>query len=515
MRDGTTGPRGRLRHRGGARLAGGLAAACGLAAAALLGLGATAGASDETAFKALKKEYDDLAKNQDDAAIRGRTWAILRCFDYLDQKACRKWLRDAYGDERAPDPRTAVALMLPAGGDPKDTEFLLGAFKKEKSPGPVIALGEGLSYVPEAGAAAMAAALNAQLARQKGEPQRSLIEGIGWLAQESSLQPLVALGDKLPRLEAYERLVAIGSCGKAKAVPFLQPHLASLEGDVRLAAVTGLALSGAPEALPLVADRLSDLDPRVVEEAANAVGKAKFADAKDALVGALSGAPLRVKEAIRAALREITGKDFGTDPEAWRAEKASASLAVTPSFFGMPVASDRVAVVLDLSRSMDWNGRLETARHGAATYVRMLPPTALVGAVGASRTVVPMGENLVTSKAGIDETAAWIEKQLSGTSFDFREAMLYVTRRYPEADTVVVATDSYPWGDSSEDTPRVVLQELRRDQRLNRLRFVIAFVAPGGRHTESETDAAEFEDRKKVLELLAKSTGGAFTVVEK
>src|SRR6185503_20633854 len=89
--------------------------------------------------------------------------------------------------------------------------------------------------------------------------------------------------------------------------------------------------------------------------------------------------------ALRGALAAILGKDYGMDPGAWRdalAGKKPEPLAVAanvpkpPEFFGIPTPSDRVAVVLDLSHSMGWNGRLERARDGIAAYLASLDDSA-------------------------------------------------------------------------------------------------------------------------------------------
>src|SRR5207237_591925 len=106
--------------------------------------------------------------------------------------------------------------------------------------------------------------------------------------------------------------------------------------------------------LPPLVELLRDLDPRVVEGAAEALGAAKHAPAAGPLADAMTGASLRVRCALRAALVAILGKDHGLDGAAWRAaidgKKPEPAVVAAdepkmPTFFGLPVASDRLVIV--------------------------------------------------------------------------------------------------------------------------------------------------------------------------
>lgn len=491
-----------------------LAHATLFAVASLAPLSSEARGADEAAFKDLKSRYDKLARNQDDNATRERRKILLESFDFRALKTCRTFLRKAYGDENTADNRIAAVQVLAASGDPKDVEFLLSAFKKEKSDGPQIALGEGIGYTDPEQAPAVSAWIGPQLAKSKGEPLRALLEGLGTLADPSGHAPTLALGDKLARAEQYERLIALGACGKAAAVPVLRKYADSPDGAIQLGATAGLARAGVPEALPVLIGLLRSRDGRVVEEAAAALAAAKHAEAAGPIADAFEGASLRTREALRAALKDLTGKDFGHDAEAWRKGAAGKAAPAVPKFFGTPVPSDRAVGILDLSRSMDWKSRLARARDGLAEWVGNLPDDATFDLVGGARTPVPFSERMVTGPAARQQAAEWIERQLTGGGFDLRESLLYVLRSRPEADTIVLATDSAPWGDSNEDTPLAVLEEFRRENRMRRLRVFVAFVAPGGRYEESEQYPEEFEDRKLLLRLLAETSGGTFTAIE-
>lgn len=491
-------------------MTGALAAGVGVAVATAT----PAFASDEAGFKALKVEFDKAAKNHDDVGNRARRRLILQAFDYRDQKSCKKLLRDAYGDESLPDNRVAVMQVLPACGDVKEIDFCIAALKKEKSPGPLIALAEGLSFTDPASATAVSQYLGPLLAKNKGDVQRSLIEGLGALGDPAGFAALNALGEKLPPAESFERIVALGACGKAQAVPVLAKAAKISDANLRLAAALGLARTGVPEAAPLLIELTSDLDPRVCIAAAEALGAIKHEPAKDALISALGSSSIRVREAARAALKEITGKDCGWSADAWKTLTPGTLPPAGPSFFGISVASSRVVVIVDLSRSMSWSGRLDRTRDEVKALVAALGDDTQFDIIEAGRGPKSVLGALSSGPGAKSKANEAIEKFATATGFDTREAVQFVLRTLPDADTILIATDSYPFGEGSEDTPLSVMQELRKENRMRRVRIHVAFVAPGGRHTESETDADEYEDRKFLMKLFAESNGGRFVAVE-
>ena len=495
-----------------------------IAFAACLTVVGSAVASDEGAFKTLEAQWKKLAKNHDDAASRERRKLILRTFDFLDQKASRKFLRSAYGDENRTDNRIAVVQVLAASGDPKDMDFLLGAFKKEKEDGPKTALGQGLSYTRAEFAPAVSAWAASQVAKQKDEPQRALLEGIAGLADPAAFPALLALGDRFEKTASpeasFERLIALGACGREQAADTLGPASLETDGVRRLGAALGLARSGgvdAPpvaEALPSLVAMVGDADPRVVEVAAVALGKAKHAPAVDALAKALRTAPFRVREAIRTALREITGRDAGHDADAWLKAGGTAPPPSIPVIAGMLVPTDRVALILDLSRSMAWNGRLEKAQALLGEFLHTLPEGAEFGVIAAGRTPVLLDEKPLSGTSERIDADEWIRKQLTAGGCDLREALHLILQRWPTLDTIVIASDSSPYGDSADDTPLAVIQQFRQENRTRRVQIFAVFTAPGGRYEPSEIDPDEYEDHKLLLEQLTLATGGGFTAVE-
>lgn len=475
----------------------------------------------EAAFKEIEISYKKLAKNRDDAANRQRRKLLLQCFDFRTQKSCKKLLRDAYDDEPTADNRIAIVQVLAATGDPKDLDFLISSFRKEKASGPVLAIAAGLSFTAPEDAAVVAPHAVGVAAKQKGDAVRALLEGAGLLAEPAAAAPLAALAGKLQPHDEFERIVALGACARDGAMNTLERTAVSTDPTFRFAAALGLGLTGGPEkppvsaALPMLRALVGDKDPRVVEAAAAALGRAKDKDALGQLSAALRSARLRTREVVRAALREITGRDAGHDADLWLKDGGTAPSPVKlPQFSTIPVPSDRVALVLDLSRSMDWNARLERAKDLLRQYLAALPDDAVFGVIAAGRTPFVLSDRLGSGAAAKQQADQFLAERTTASWCDLREALTYVVTMWPDVDTIVLATDSAPSGEAPEDSPYEVAFDFRRDTRIRPVRVHVAFTAPGGRYPESEVDEHEYPYRKDVLKEFAELTGGTFVAVE-
>lgn len=148
------------------------------------------------------------------------------------------------------------------------------------------------------------------------------------------------------------------------------------KGDVRLAAADALGVLEDPTLAPLMVELLDDHDWRVRETAAEALGRLRQRDAIGPLIDHLERDRYRVRDAIACALRRTTGMPFDESRSAWRrwwtdhardfevpsvetvdameAKRATAraSASTRATFYGLPVTSDHVTVVIDVSGSM-------------------------------------------------------------------------------------------------------------------------------------------------------------------
>jgi hypothetical protein len=352
----------------------------------------------------------------------------------------------------------------------------------------------------------------------------ALLEGVAELAEPAAYDALAAfpIDAKTPKDERYVRNVALGACGREKAVPALAAEAKNGDPVVRLGAVTGLARTGAKESLAPLTDALHDLDPLVVETAATALGAAKHQPATNALVDAMGAASLRSRIALRAALASIVGADHGLDPSAWRdalagkkpaAVSAAAAAQKGPEFFEIPAATDRVAVVLDRSHRMGWNGRMDRAKNGIASYLAAIDGSVAFNVYTCANVTESFSKSMCTGAASRDQSVEWVKRQLPGSGADLQRCLLQILAEQPDVDTILLATNSMPWGDSAATTAMETIEVFRRANLTRRVKLHVAFVVPGGRVTTSETND-DFEDRATLLQLMAEMSGGKFVRVD-
>jgi hypothetical protein len=494
-----------------------------LVAAAAIAASAVARASDAAAFADLKKRYEKAAKNHDDTGVRERRKLILEAFDYLDQKDCRKLLRESFdGSDDSVDTRTVTVQVLGASGDPKDLDLIAKGVAKDKLRAPTIAVGEGLACTAKEQAAAASAHAVEVAAKSKGDLKVALLEGVGELGDAGAYDALAALPDKWTPDEHCMRDVALGACGREKAVAILAADSKNANPTVRLGAVLGLAKTGSKDALAPLTDALHDIDPRVVEAAAAALGAAKHQPATSALVDALATAPLRVRCTVRAALAAIVGKDFGLSAAAWRdfvdGKKPEPPVVAAddpkmPKFFGIPVASDHVVVLLDTSRRMSWQGRLARAQDGVVQFVDSLNDAANFNVWTCAKFTDHFSKAMTGGASARGQADAWVRKQLNSNGFNLKAALVQILEEERDADTILLATSSMPWGDGAAETAMEAIETFRRANLTRHVRLDIAFVVPGGRYTTGELED-EFEDRTPMLKLMAETSGGTFVRID-
>jgi hypothetical protein len=175
------------------------------------------------------------------------------------------------------------------------------------------------------------------------------VEALAGLASSNAAHQ--TLLDLVKDKDSYARGMAASGLGEHRAMDALDPLLSLLDDKAWL--VQSAALS----ALPRLADKeaLKKIVPKLIDFLENVSGR------------------LRVD--CSECLRRITGRNFGRDPKVWRQwwddgcpdstpkadgdpdkpaepKPAYANQDETPHFYGMPVLSNRVVLVLDISLSM-------------------------------------------------------------------------------------------------------------------------------------------------------------------
>jgi len=489
----------------------------GLAMVALVSTPALA----QDSFKKLARRYDELSKNHDNEANRERRYAILDMHPFRTERLCRKLLKKAFDDEKTIDNRVAVVHVLGGSGDPKSLDFLVKEFKKENARAPVIALAAGLGYTPEDEKTreAMTKQVAKHLRKAKDDLRMSLIAGLGGIGHASAVPILLDLS-KMTTDEWFTRDIALGRAGGDAVVPMLQDDAGQPQPAVRLGAALGLAATASDVGFGALTEMLADTDDRVVRAAAGELARAGRKESAKALAAALGNAiSLRTREELRIALRTILGRDFGYDAAAWAKvaggghQTEPKALPQATSFFGLPVASDSFALLIDTSRSTGWMDRLARIRTECVEFIDRLPEDSSFVLARATRQFMPYQEEGFVGPSQRADAQAWIDELLPGGGLDLRIALNETLTRYPQVDTIVIATDSHPWGAGRSSGSRETMEIFRRLNATRRVRLIIALVMPGGRYEPSERSESEIDERIDYLTEMAQDSGGTFIQV--
>jgi von Willebrand factor type A domain/HEAT repeats len=280
---------------------------------------------------------------------------------------------------------------------------------------------------------------------------------------------------------------------------------------VRDAAARALGMLGSDRATGPLVRALGDDDPRVVESAATALSLLETPEAIDPLVTRLEQAvvdDLRVADTIARALNRITGKAFGPFPDAWRRwwdtvkdrpfvkpaqdDDPSGHTVAGPRYYGFPVRSSKVVFVIDVSRSMGWNERLDTAKEG-------LPETTRFNIVTYSDTAVAWRTELTKATRGKVKSALSFVDRLQPVNGTNTYDALRLALRSAEVDTIFFLSDGTP-SVGDEIDPERILAEVRRWNRYRRVRIhTLALVRgdppPMFAATEDPTRATSFMRR--------------------
>ncbi len=500
-----------------------------LATAILVGAAATALAADPPQLKVLKKRYETLAKNQGGDGNRERRYVILDLYDYRTHKTCRSLLRKAYDDERDVDNRTSVVHVLAGTGETKDIDTLVSAFRKdEKARAPIIAFATGLSYTPDEKKAEIAERLGKHLKKAKEDVRLSIIEGLGNLQDPSAAAPLMTLQKKLLSEDQFERNIALGKTGDDAAIAMMMADAGHPHPDVRLGATLGLGAAATDAAITQLSQLVLDSDDRISRAAVDGLGAIeRVADAEhqaalEAIVSVLKGADrIRTKESCRQALRTLLGVDMAYDAAGWRraaklkrdggAMPTGLAAPELPTFFGMPVASDSVLLLIDTSGSMEWNGRMTRMVDECKRLVGTLPDSTLFGIVDVARDIRPFAEGLVSGAASRASAIEWLDAIETRRDFRLHDPLLAANDDFNGIDTILIATDSHPTARTlTGRSARETMESFRRQNRIDRLTLQITYVMPGGRYEEAELSELEIDERVDYLTEMTETSGGSF-----
>ena len=303
----------------------------------------------------------------------------------------------------------------------------------------------------------------------------------------AAIEAVAALGDReaLPKLERAaldpDPMVAASAIRgvtllRRDELPWRQRLLQLAHSRLpaqRLAAVAALADSGVPAATPLLLELLLNESWVMREQAARGLGQIRTAAAIAPLIERVAQDRRRVRVAAAAALRRITGMPFQDNERDWRRWWADQPTDFVPppleqvlafeerlaanrvrgttrsSFYGVPVESEHLALVVDISGSMGGPGaeertKLDVAKDEVAQVVAKLETGACLNLLffaGEVRRWRPRLAKL--DRRAIAEATAFARSQRANGATNLFAA-LALALEDPEVDTVYVLSDGEP-----------------------------------------------------------------------
>jgi len=405
--------------------------------------------------------------------------------------------RSAEAVGRLAVPLDAVELVECLGGEPEETRLLLWSLER---------LARSRHLEGDRERACRAVEREASSGRDGGVRAAAfvalaaLVKDAGEEARASAVRAVErACDDRDPRVRCAV-LIAAAGLDPPRALAWSRRAAADPAVAVRLAAVEGLAgLRSLPGVLALIATLESEKTPSV----------------RDALV---------------AALQQLSGLKHRADPRPWRdwaqklppdwrpgfglsqppepaaGDEHAAQWRTSARFAGLPVTSLHVAFLIDFSGSM-WMPMADGRLPKDQVDVRMrevlegLPEDAWFNVIPFAHEPAPWSEKLVQARrSNVQRAIADFEGcQLHGKGNFFDAAVLALEDT--EVDTIVTLTDGVPTGGTHSDMDLIVPLLLERN-RFRRVRFDAVLVdAPGG--------------ARRRWEELSRASGGRCLAIDK
>lgn len=425
----------------------------------------------------------------------------------------------------AEDPFAAARLALwqRALAEPAFVAALAGAAPARKSPAERATAARALQWAVAAQAATAAEALVLLVGQRDAEVVRAAAASLVAIDPEraaTALPPIVAAGaDPLPAI-ALEALHALHATDPAWPAQLL-PHATGRTPGLRAAALFLLAQCDAVDpaaALAAAKDGLGHKAWPVRAAAISLLQALRTADAVPLLFERLDAEQARLRADLVAALKDLTGQQF-PDRTEWRAfwAKEGATFEVPPraakgfergkpagtaaSYWDLPVTSDRVVFVVDVSGSMNQPfgtgdaTRLDEARRQLLRVLEALPTKAKANVIAFGNDA----DGLLPGLQVVDDrrrkaAAEWCAA-LQARGATNVHAGLRLAFADAEADTIFLLTDGRPSAGALVE-PEALAREVQRWNVDRGIR--IHTVALGG--------------RSDFLERLANDSGGEHTV---
>jgi HEAT repeat protein len=499
---------------------------CLLALAALLASPAAGFASPDRpsdVIEALVERYRSVEGRFDDHGYETARITLEQLAD-LGSEEARRTLRDLaaelkHGDRR----RLGIALTaLVRQGGPTEIDFAIKVAESTRDDSVVDALPHYLAAArrPEGVRHLRGPVLSTATPAVKARVARAL----GLMGDREAVVPLLAmLREEDVRVRA-EVLMAIADLGDESAFPHLVMFLKAADPRVREVTARAMGVLASPRAVPHLVAALSDPATLVAESAARSLGllgspggveplidrlalaSKPAAPGKPAPAGEARPSDLRLADTIAKALERLTGMTLGDDADLWRAwwkenkdrppaetSRPNAPTTISgPRYYGFGVRSSRVMFVLDVSGSMAWNERLETARKELVQVLEHLPARTRFGIVTFSEVADPWTERLVfATPENVRKAVRHVERLIAVGGTNSHDALRKAFQD-EDVDTIFFLSDGSPTVGALTD-PDAILAEVRELNRFRRVRVnTIALIKgdPPPRAVQGENPAA-------------------------
>ena len=326
----------------------------------------TRGEEESAKVKArrLVREFKDLRKSPDWEKIKKRRDLIVEMGDTEDSLVLPTLL-EAFLKDREQLCRIQAMISIGKQGTFPYLKKLVQTARTERDDVFLMALPLALRHSRDEKIGAWL--LKSLLGVRKPPTARpAAIECLGSFREASARAPLEKGLEKERDVRIlYESLIALARIAGPDVEGTIVPFLDHKDLIVRQAAVEALGEIDTKTSTERLLTALKADEPRVKEAAAGSLAARKHEEAVPALIDELKPTNgLRVRDTMRNALKALTGEDHGVDQEAWQAwlkrrdsgggpppaDPGSSSVA---TYWSLPVFSDKVLFVVDISGSMD------------------------------------------------------------------------------------------------------------------------------------------------------------------
>ncbi len=149
-----------------------------------------------------------------------------------------------------------------------------------------------------------------------------LREYLDGLDAEGRARVLEAIKEALPKINKVQRFHLVrmlGDWGQPEGLALIAPYITDKDDSVQRAALSGVSRAKNPDPalLPSIRPLIESTDDNVRKEAILSIGRMKDYASVPALIEMLRTGDEGLRTNVLWALREITGKDFGFDVNAW------------------------------------------------------------------------------------------------------------------------------------------------------------------------------------------------------